>query len=216
MRKTVLCCALVAYLIAFNSNRPNYEWEQKNVPETTINAVVINRNNGFTLIESKINTDCLFPKISKNLDNQIKKQLKDIEQQEIQEQIKQKKIQDNRDLKLYGNIADGEAGSDWLSNEQQELVICVIRNRIKSKDFPNTLHDVIYERNPIIQYQSAWSGSLNKTPSDRAIKNVKNVLEGRYTCPEGVVYQSERIQGKVYKQFYNKYTGTTTYFCYGK
>lgn len=121
----------------------------------------------------------------------------------------------NENLKLLSKITELEAGSSWLTDEQQSLVACVVLNRIKSPLFPNTLHDVIYQRNPI-QYQSAWSKAIKTVePSERVIKNVKRVLDGKFTCPSNVLFQSEKPQGDgIYKKFYNKYTHTTTYFCY--
>lgn len=212
MRKTVLCCALVAYLIAFNSNRPNYEWEQQSVSDTTIKAVVMNRNNGFTLIESNKDNDCLFPKISKDLDNQIKKQLIEIEQQEIQEEINQKKIQYDKDLYLLAQVVHAEAGADNLSDEFQLMVANIVMNRVDSPYFSDTIYDVVHAPN---QYQFI-KHEITVIPNKRALANAQRVLDGYRTLPKNVLYQSEyRMLGDgCYTKIKTKYS--TTYFNYKK
>jgi spore germination cell wall hydrolase CwlJ-like protein len=216
LRKVETAVALASYLLMLSSgsfiNNKTY-----NADASIHKAVATSYKNELKLPihnEIKVNKNniTLAPKIPINLEKQIEQQLKQIETEEK----KQKEIQYQKDLYLLANLVDKEAGSNWLCDEHQKLVVCVVLNRIKSNSFPDTIHDVIYQKNPVIQYQSAWSSSLNDKPSDRAIKNVKAVLNGEYTCPNDIVYQSERRQGRVYKQFYNKYTGTTTYFCYSK
>jgi spore germination cell wall hydrolase CwlJ-like protein len=205
--------AFASYLLILSSGSfVNNKFNANNVPiHRAVATSYINELNNNT-IKSDTYKNKVFRKIPIELELQIKQQLKQIRQEEL----KQKEIQYQKDLFLLGNLVDEEAGSSWLCDEHQKLVVCVVLNRVKSNLFPNTIHDVIYQKKPKIQYQSAWSSSLKGKPSDRAIKNVKAVLNGEYACPSDIIYQSERKQGIVYKQFYNKYTGTTTYFCYSK
>ena len=148
---------------------------------------------------------------NKNKGNKL--MIKPLTQEQVNNIVKDVTYKEN--LKLLSILVELEAGSSWLTDEQQSLVACVVLNRIKSPLFPNTLHDVIYQRNPI-QYQSAWSKAIKTVePSERVIKNVKRVLDGKFTCPSNVLFQSEKPQGDgIYKKFYNRYTHTTTYFCY--
>ena len=202
MRKISAICAVLAFIIVFGTNRPDYDSFYKTNP-TQIHAVAISYNDD---VKDKREID--YFKNCKITNKQLNNFIQDSQKKE---KIRKEKYQ--KDLYLMASLVDAECGSSWLCDEQQMLTVCVVQNRIKSHLFPNTLHDVIYQRNPK-QYESAWNGSLNKNPSDRALKNVKSVLDGKYTCPDKVLYQCEHIEGKVYKKFYNKYSGTTTYFCY--
>ena len=118
-----------------------------------------------------------------------------------------------------------EQGDNRTSDECQKLVACVILNRQKQNGINGTLinptiEDIINEEG---QYHFAIVSGYNiniKTidmsiVTDKVKNNVLDVLEGRYTCPDNVVFQATFIQGSgVYKSFYNEGYGTTTYFCY--
>lgn len=117
------------------------------------------------------------------------------------------------DLMLLAKVINAEAGS--VSDKHQQLVGCVVMNRVNSANFPNSIHDVVYQKPT--QYACAWDNSFKKKVSDRALKNAKLVLEGKIKSPYNLVWQAEFKQGnKVYKKFRtkvgkNKYS--TTYFC---
>ena len=196
--------AIACYVLAFNVNRPNYDIIEQNKPATPI--LVAKSYNDELKFNKKHKQEKLELHSSKLTEEQIDNIIADVKKREIEEQYK-------KDWYLLSALVDAECGSNWLTDEQQMLTVCVVKNRIKSPLFPNTLHDVIYQKSPK-QYESAWNGTLNRVPSKRALKNVKAVLDGKFTCPNKVTYQCEHIEGKVYKQFYNKYSGTTTYFCY--
>lgn len=113
----------------------------------------------------------------------------------------------DEDLYILSHVINGEAGSDWISDEEQLLVGNVVMNRVASDKFPNTIHDVVFQEG---QYACTWDGNYEKTPTPRAVENAKKVLQGERFCPENVLYQSTSIQGDgVYKQV------DSTYFCYG-
>ena len=112
------------------------------------------------------------------------------------------------DLDLMARIIYAEAGN--CSDEEQLLVGNVIMNRVADKDYPNNIHDVIYQKG---QYSPTWNGAINKTPSSQAIKNAKRILNGERFCPSNVIYQAMFKQGSgVYKSLKNP--DGTTYFCY--
>lgn len=114
----------------------------------------------------------------------------------------------SNDLDLMARIIYAEAGN--CSDEEQLLVGNVIMNRVADKDYPNNIHDVIYQKG---QYSPTWNGAINKTPSSQAIKNAKRILNGERFCPSNVIYQAMFKQGSgVYKSLKNP--DGTTYFCY--
>lgn len=116
------------------------------------------------------------------------------------------------DLDLLARIINAEAGCDWIPDWVQRMVGSVVLNRVKSKYFPNTIREVIYQPG---QYGPVYNGSINKKPSQRVINNAKYILENGGNCPENVTGQSGSITGGgLYKSYYDRILGTTIYFCY--
>lgn len=70
-----------------------------------------------------------------------------------------------------------EAGNQSI--ETQEMVALTILNRLESDKFPNTLHDVIYQKN---QYEvTTWSGFENYGWTEQVEKAVENsLIENRH------------------------------------
>lgn len=111
-----------------------------------------------------------------------------------------------QDLDLLSRLVYAEAGSDWCSDEMQLMVANVVINRVNDDRFPDSIHDVVYQKG---QYSCISNGMLDKEPNQRAIDNAKRILDGERVCDECVIWQSEFTQGKgVYKKVQNMY------FCY--
>lgn len=116
------------------------------------------------------------------------------------------------DLDLLARIINAEAGCDWIPDWVQRMVGSVVLNRVKSKYFPNTIREVIYQPG---QYGPVYNGSINKKPSQRVIDNARYILENGGNCPENVTGQSGYITGGgLYTSYYDQILGTTIYFCY--
>lgn len=116
------------------------------------------------------------------------------------------------DLDLLSRIIYAEVGCDWIPDWVQQMVGSVVLNRVKSPHYPNTIKDVIYQD---YQYSPVYDGSIYKTPSARAIKNAKYVLEHGSICPANVIGQNSEITGSgVYKYYRDDILGTTVYFCF--
>lgn len=112
--------------------------------------------------------------------------------------------QNNSNLMLLARLVNAEVGS--LNDEAQIACASVVLNRVNSSAYPNSIKGVIYQKG---QYSVVRSGRINRTPSDRAIKNAKYVLEHGSQIPSNVVYQSMGRQGSgVYKIIDGEY------FCY--
>lgn len=147
---------------------------------------------------------------------------------------------DNCTVKLNDNITLSESDIDLIislvysesgicDNEHQKAVTSVFINRLNSELFPNSVHELIYQNNPI-QYECAYNNQLDtnlkyiQNPNLakqhscysnilRTKSNVLSVLNNGYTNfglnSKYVIYQSEFIQGsKVCLKLNN------TYFCY--
>lgn len=122
---------------------------------------------------------------------------------EKQKYIKKQKYSD-RDLYELSHLIMGESGGE--SDKCQLYVGSVVLNRVKSNKFPNTIHEVIFQKG---QYACTWDGNFNKTPTEQCIKNAKYLLEHGSMLPEYVIFQSGFKQGN------NTYTVVDgEYFCY--
>ncbi len=117
---------------------------------------------------------------------------------------------DTADLELLARLVHGEAGGDFVSDEQQKMVACVVLNRMKDERFPSSLKDVIYEKG---QYACVDNGKINEEATERERNNVMEVLNGSFKCPENIVWQSEFPQGKGAWRTYETCI-SKTYFCY--
>lgn len=117
----------------------------------------------------------------------------------------------NEDLILLAKVINAEAG-EGCSIEHNQLVGCVVMNRVRDNRFPNTIQGVVYQKG---QYSCICSRKFQQYPSQIAINAAKWVLDGNAYCPSKVIYQSSTRQGKgLYKSFSYSYY-QITYFCYG-
>jgi hypothetical protein len=80
-------------------------------------------------------------------------------------------------------------------------------NRVKSKDWPNTIESVLYQRG---QYSTSTLFYTIQIP-DECYEMAERILrDGTDDVPESVVFQAMRKQGKgTWKKV------GTDYFCYG-
>lgn len=107
---------------------------------------------------------------------------------------------------LLARLVYAEAGGE--SDEHQQAVASVVLNRMNSDKFPDSIDEVIYQRNPL-QYACIEDGNIDKIPDERAIKNAYYIWDNGSILPDNVLYQAEFKQGSgVYKKIGN------TYFCY--
>lgn len=85
------------------------------------------------------------------------------------------KVKINKDDEyLLAKIAMAEA--EGQSTKGKALVICVVLNRTKSDGFPNTVHDVIYEKN---QFSPILNGRFDRVePNKDCYKALKMVKSG--------------------------------------
>lgn len=110
------------------------------------------------------------------------------------------------DLDLLARVIYCEAGSSWATDEHQLAVGSVVLNRVADSRFPNTISGVVYQKG---QYACVPNGMINRTPSERAVKNAKYLLENGVTTPTNIVWQAQFKQGKgVWKYIQGHY------FCY--
>lgn len=121
-------------------------------------------------------------------------------------------VVDDSELELLAKIIYLEAGG--CTHRHKQLVGCVVINRVNSSKFPNTIEDVVYQKN---QYYPRGSKYLaNAKPDSECYEIAKDLLtNGNHgVCPNNVLFQAEFVQGEIYEVIVSPY-GSTTYFCYG-
>jgi len=115
------------------------------------------------------------------------------------------------DLYWLSRVINAEAGSAWIPDWVQRSVGSVVLNRVKSARYSNSIKNVVFQRG---QYYCVTNGAIYQTPRQSAVDNAKYLLENGSTLPDGVLGQSEFVQGRIHSQYYDPYLKTTTYFCY--
>lgn len=159
-------------------------------------TVIVLIINTITLHDSTLRTSEYIVSANENVIN--------IECFEFEEDLK---TYTNEDLEVLSRVINGEAGSDYITDEHQLAVGSVVLNRVASPRFSgNTIKAIVFSPR---QYACTWDGNYYKEPSERAIKNARYLLENGITVPENVIWQSQRRQGDgLWKEIQGHY------FCY--
>lgn len=114
------------------------------------------------------------------------------------------------DLYLLSKLICAEAGSDWLSSDFRMCVGEVVLNRVASPEFPDTIYDVVYQKN---QYSSVSSPSFSSlVPSQDCVDVALRLLQGERLMVPSVVFQSNYAQGEIFSIHEDRRLGNT-YFC---
>lgn len=104
-------------------------------------------------------------------------------EEQIQEEIRL------GELELLAQLVEAEAGNQPF--EGKCLVVDVILNRVESPDFPDTIEEVIFQKDPI-QFSTAYNGALEKAGW--------NMQESDYAA---VMYEVALHNNKDFKFFNN-------------
>lgn len=114
------------------------------------------------------------------------------------------------DLLLLSRVLDAMAGSDWLTDDFRMCVGEVVLNRVASPEFPDTLHDVLYQRGQYTVVNTARFSSL--APRRECVDCALRLLLGERHMVPAVVYQADYLQGELFTMFPDRQLGST-YFC---
>lgn len=114
------------------------------------------------------------------------------------------------DLMILSSLIWVEAGDNTLPYDWKFCVGEVALNRVLDDDFPNTLKEVVCQKN---QYDYYWAYKY-QSPSPICVDIAQKLLEGERMMEPSVVFQSGVIQGSgIYKALYSPTYGYT-YLCY--
>lgn len=114
------------------------------------------------------------------------------------------------DLYLLARVIFSEAGSYWLNEEFRLCVGEVVLNRVASPEFPDTIHDVVYQKGQYSVVNSPGFDAL--APGEDCVDIALRLLRGERRMVPSVVYQSDYVQGELFS-LYNDMRLGTTYFC---
>ena len=92
------------------------------------------------------------------------------------------------DLYWLSRIIYAESGNQSL--EGKMAVGNVVLNRVASPLFPNTVYDVLFQRN---QFTPASSGSINRTPTAECVVAAKLCLDGANTAGSALYFVNPRV-----------------------
>ena len=90
---------------------------------------------------------------------------------------------------LLSQCVEAEAGYYEGHSNSQKYIAQVILNRVRSGKFPNTIREVIHQKdNGVPQFSVAYDGSINREVKDNTLANVYSVLVNGTNLPEYVCY----------------------------
>ena len=90
---------------------------------------------------------------------------------------------DNDTLYWLSRIINAESGNQPL--EGQLAVGNVVMNRLMNPRFPDTIYDVLFQKN---QFTPAISGSINRDPNEASIIAAKLVMDGAQVVPTALFF----------------------------
>ena len=118
------------------------------------------------------------------------------------------------DIDLLARLITAEIGYQTSYDPvdyEDACYICgsVVLNRMANDKFPDTLEGVIYQREPVLQYQCTVNGQIERPFDEMAFEIAEELLTYGTEVDPAVVYQSRSKQGSgVYRKI------GRTYFCY--
>lgn len=88
-------------------------------------------------------------------------------------------------------IISAEAGGEPFRG--QIAVGNVVLNRVRSRDYPNTIYGVIFDRKYGVQFTPVANGTIYKTPTESAVIAAKICLEGDTLSDTALFFLNPRI-----------------------
>lgn len=94
----------------------------------------------------------------------------------------------DEEIMLLSKLVAGEARGE--SYEGQVAVAAVVINRVKDSRFPNSIEDVIYQKNA---FSVVKNGTINMNPTDEAYKAAQDALYGSDPTEKAVYFWNPKI-----------------------
>lgn len=90
------------------------------------------------------------------------------------------------DLYWLSRIVSAESRGEPL--EGQIAVANVVLNRVKSSQFPNTVYDVIFDRQWGVQFTPVSNGTIYEAPTDQSVRAAQMALEGTNVAGDSLYF----------------------------
>ena len=102
-------------------------------------------------------------------------------------------------------------GEEYPNRYEMMLAGSVVLNRVLSPDFPNNIHDVVYQKSEKYeQYAPRTKGFIGKELPEECYRLAEILLQYGPIAPRNVVYQAHFNQGRVFWEWNGEE------FCYGR
>lgn len=103
---------------------------------------------------------------------------------------------DAADLYWLSRIICAESGAEPM--EGQIAVGNVVLNRVESRDFPDTIPGVIFDRVDGVQFEPVANGTVYKTPTAKSVEAAKRTLNGENTIGEALYFYAPALSQGVW------------------
>ena len=103
---------------------------------------------------------------------------------------------DAADLYWLSRIICAESGAEPM--EGQIAVGNVVLNRMASREFPNTIPAVIFDRVDAVQFEPVENGTVYKAPTVKSVEAAKRVLDGENTVGRALYFYAPALSQGVW------------------
>ncbi len=95
------------------------------------------------------------------------------------------------DLVWLSKIVSAESQGEPIKG--QIAVANVVLNRVKSKEYPNTIYGVIFDKNYGVQFQPVANGQIYNTPAKTSVEAAKRAMWGENYIGECMYFLNESL-----------------------
>jgi len=100
------------------------------------------------------------------------------------------------DFYWLARIISAESGGEPLTG--QIAVGNVVLNRVKSREFPDTIPGVIFDCKDAVQFEPVENGTVFNAPSARSVEAARRVLDGENTIGEAMYFYAPALSQGVW------------------
>lgn len=103
---------------------------------------------------------------------------------------------DAMDLYWLSRIISAESGGEPLRG--QIAVGNVVLNRVASREFPDTIPEVIFDRVDAVQFEPVENGTVYRTPTAQAVDAAQRVLDGENVIGKAMYFYAPALSQGVW------------------
>lgn len=103
---------------------------------------------------------------------------------------------DAMDLYWLSRIISAESGGEPLRG--QIAVGNVVLNRVASREFPNTIPEVIFDRVDAVQFEPVENGTVYRTPTAQSVEAAQRVLDGENVIGSAMYFYAPALSQGVW------------------